>query len=88
MLNIFIHDVEIDSFADDNGSYFVVGDINGVITSLENLSKAFFECFKNNLLKNVIHESDLRVDGYNVRKKGCEKLLDVKFQPSLFFNFI
>ena len=58
LFNIFLgdlfstlNDVDIASYADDNTPYVIADDINGVITSLEQTSKALFEWFENNLLK-------------------------------------
>ena len=46
-----LNDADIASYADDNNTYVVAGDINGVITSFEQSSKTLFEWYKNNLLK-------------------------------------
>ena len=72
-----LNDVDIASYADDNTSYVIAGDINGVITSLEKASKALFEWFENNLLKSnadkchlLVSSSDavnLRVSEYDIK---------------------
>ena len=58
LFNIFLTDlrfilkgVDIASYVDDNTSYVIADNINGVIASLEKVSKTLFECFENNLLK-------------------------------------
>ena len=45
LANLFfiLNDVKIASYADDNTPYVIAGDINGVIASLEKVSKALFE---------------------------------------------
>ena len=47
-LFFILNDVDIASYADDNTPYVIADDINGVITSLEQTSKALFEWFENN----------------------------------------
>ena len=42
-LFFILNDVDIASYADDNTPYVIADDINGVITSLEQTSKALFE---------------------------------------------
>ena len=77
MFNIFLadfffilNDVDIASYADDNTPYFIAGDINGIITSLEKASKALFEWFENNWLKSNADKCHLLVsssDAVNLR---------------------
>ena len=50
-LFFILNDFVIASYADDSTPYDIANDIDGVITSLEKASKAFFEWFENNLLK-------------------------------------
>ena len=81
---------------DDNTPYVVADDINGVITSLEQTSKALLEWFENNLLKSnagkchlLVSSSDavnLRVSEYDIKNSECEKLLRVKFDNKLTFE--
>ena len=60
MFNIFLadlfftlNDVGIASYADDNTPYVIADNINGAIASLEKASKALFEQFENNFLRNT-----------------------------------
>ena len=95
-LFFILNDVNIASCADDNTSYVIADDINGVITSLEQTSKALFEWFENNLLKTnadkchlLVSSNDvvnLRVSEYDVKNSECEKLLGVKFDNKLTFE--
>ena len=100
LFNIFLadlfftlNDVVIASYADDNTPYVIADDINGVITSLEQTSKALFEWFENNLLKSNADKChllgsasdavNLRVSEYDIKNRECEKLLGVKFDNKL-----
>ena len=95
-LFFILNDVDITSYADDNTPYVIADDINGVITSLEQTSKALFEWFENNLLKSnadkcnlLVSSSDavnLRVSEYDIKNSECEKLLGVKFDNKLTFE--
>ena len=92
-LFFILNDVDIASYADDNTPYVIADDINGVITSLKQTSKALFEWFENNLLKSnadkchlLVSSSDavnLRVSEYDIKNSECEKLLGVKFDNKL-----
>ena len=72
-----LNDVNIASYANDNTPYVIADGINGVITSLEQTSKALFEWFENNLLRSnadkcnlLVSSSDavnLRVSEYDIR---------------------
>ena len=91
-----LNDVDIVSYADDNTPYVIADDINGVITSLEQTSKALFEWFENNLLKSNAEKChllvsysaavNLRVSEYHIKNSECEKLLFVKFDNKLTFE--
>ena len=103
LFNIFLADlffilnnVDIASYADDNTPHVIAVDISGVITSLEQTSKALFEWFENNLLKSnagkchlLVSSSgaiNLRVSEYGIRNSECEKLLGIKFDNKLTFE--
>ena len=95
-LLFILNGADIASYADDNTIYVIADDINGVTTSLEKASKALFEWFGNNLLKNnaekshlLVSSSDvvnLRVSKYDIKNSECEKLLGVKFANKLTFE--
>ena len=86
-LLFILHDVDTESYGDDNNPYFIAGVVNRVIVSLEKASKILFEWFENNLLKSnankchiLVSSSDtvsIRVSRYN---SEYEKLLYVKFE--------
>ena len=95
-LFFILNNVDIASYAVDNTPYVIADDINGVITSLEQTSKALFEWFENNLLKSntdkchlLVSSTDavnLRVSEYDIKNSECEKLLGVKFDNKLTFE--
>ena len=95
-LFFILSDVDITSYADDNTPHLMADDINGVIASLEQTSKALFEWFENNLLKSnaekfhlLVSPSDavnLRVSEYDIKNSECEKLLGVEFDNKLTFE--
>ena len=95
-LFFILNDVDIASYADDNTPYVIADEINGVITSLEQKSRALFEWFENNLLKSnadkchlLVSSSDavnLRVSEYHIKNSECEKLLGVKFDNKPTFE--
>ena len=90
LANLFfiLKDVKITSYADDNTLYVIAGDINGVVASLEKVSKALFEWFVNDLLKtnddkwHIVASSSnavsIRISEYDIKKSECEKLLTAK----------
>ena len=92
-LFFILNDVDIASYADDNTPYVIADDINGVIASLEQTSKALFEWFENNFLKSdadkchlLVSSSDavnLTVSEYDIKNSECEKLLGLKFDNKL-----
>ena len=102
MFNIFLaylffilNDVDIASYADDNTPYVIADNINGVITSLEKVSKALFEWSENNLLCNadkchlLVSSSDtvnIRVSKYDIKNSEPQKLLGARFDNKLKFE--
>ena len=82
--------------ADDNTSYAMADDINGVIASLEKGSKALLAWFENNLLKciggkyNLLVSSfdalSIKVSEYDIKNSDCEKFLGVQFDNKLTFE--
>ena len=77
-----LNDVKIASYADDNTLYVIAGDINGVIASLEKVSKALFEWFENDLFKtnddkcHILASSSnavsIRISEYDIKNNECE----------------
>ena len=80
-LFFILNDVDIASYAGNNTAYVIADDINGVIASLEKVSKALFEWFENNLLKSnankchlLVSSSDavnLRASKYDIKNSEC-----------------
>ena len=95
-LFFILNDIDIANYADDNTPYVIAGDINGILISLEQTSKALFEWFENNLLKSnadkchlLVSSSDvvnLRLSEYDIKNSECEKLLGVKFDNKITFE--
>ena len=95
-LFFILKDVDIASYADDNTPYVIADDVNGVIASLEKASKAMFKWFENNSLKSnankcylLVSSTDtvnLRVSGYYIKNRECEKLISVRFDNKLTFE--
>ena len=81
-----IKDIDIASYADDNMPFIVENNIDSVIESLEQVSDALFNWFKNNRLKNSVVEChilvntnkpvNIKIGDYTI--DNSEKLLGVK----------
>ena len=90
---LIFNDPDIVSYADDNTPYVIP---DGVITSLEKVSKVLFEWFENNLLKTnagkfhllviSIGAVNFRLNEYDINYSECEKLLGVNFDNELTFE--
>ena len=94
-LFFILNDVDIASYADDNTPYVIADNINGVITSLEKVSKALFEWSENNfscsadkchLLVSSSDTVNIRVSKYDIKNSEREKLLGVRFDNKLKFE--
>ena len=91
-----LRDIDIASYADDSMSFIVENNIDNVIASLEQVSDALFNWFKNNRLKNNVDKCHvlvstskpvgIKVGDYTIDKSECEKLLGVKIDVNLNFN--
>ena len=58
LVNLFfeVKDIDIASYADDSTPFIVKNNIDHVIASLEQVSDALFNWFKNNRLKNNVNK--------------------------------
>ena len=91
-----LKDIDVASYADDNTPFIVENNIDNVIASLEQVSDALFNWFKNNRLKNnadkwhVLVSTNkpvgIKIGGNTIDNSECEKLLDVKIDANLNFN--
>ena len=91
-----IEDTDIASYADDNTPYIIDDTVEGVIKSLEEVSKKLFKWFDDNLLKNNADKCHLlvstnetvkiQVGNYNIANSKCEKLLGINFDHNLNFD--
>ena len=91
-----LKDIDIASYADDSTPFTVENNIDNVIASLEQVSDALFNWFKNNRLKNNVDKCHvlvstnkpvgIKVGDYTIDNSECEKLLGVKIDVNLNFN--
>ena len=91
-----LKDIDIASYADDSTPFIVENNIDNVIASLEQVSDALFNWFKNNRLKNNVDKCHvlvstnkpvgIKVGDYTIDNSECEKLLGVKIDVNLNFN--
>ena len=54
-----LKDIDVASYADDNTPFIVENNIDNVIASLEQVSDALFNWFKNNRLKSNADKCDI-----------------------------
>ena len=91
-----LKDIDFASYADDNTPFIVENNIDNVIASLEQVSDALFNWFKNNRLKNNVDKCHvlvstnkpvgIKVGDYTIDNSECEKLLGVKIDANLNFD--
>ena len=91
-----IEDTDIASYADDNTLYIIDDTVEGVIKSLEEVSKKLFKWFDDNLMKSNADKCHLlvstnetmkiQVENYNIANSKCEKLLGINFDHNLNFD--
>ena len=91
-----IEDTGIASYADDNTPYIIDDTVEGVIKSLEEVSKKLFKWFDDNLMKSNADKCHLlvstnetvkiQVGNYNIANRKCEKLLGINFDHNLNFD--
>ena len=91
-----VKDIDIASYADDSTPFIVENNIDNIIASLEQVSDALFNWFKNNRLKNNVDKCHvlvstnkpvgIEIGGYTIDNSECEKLFGVKIDVSLNFN--
>ena len=84
------------SYADDNTPFVVENNIDNVIASLEQVSDASLNWFKNNRLKNNVDKCHvlvstnkpvgIKLGDCTIDNSECEKLLGVKIDVNLNFN--
>ena len=83
-----IEDTDIAIYADNNTPYIIDDTVEGVIKSLEEVSKKLFKWFDDNLMKsNADCETvKIQVGNYNIANSKCEKLLGINFDHNLNFD--
>ena len=90
-------DIAIASYADDSTPFIVKSNIDNIIASLEQVSGALFDWFKNNRLKSNIDKcyvlvstknpAGMKIGDSTLDNSECEKLLGVKIDVHLNFNY-
>ena len=91
-----IEDTDIASYADDITPYIIDDTVEGVIKSLEEVSKKLFKWFDDNLMKSNADKCHLlvstnetvkiQVENYNIANSKCEKLLGINVDHNLNFD--
>ena len=91
-----VKDIYIASYPDDSTPFIVENNIDNVIASLEQVSDALFNWFKNNRLKNNVDKCHvlvstnkpvgIKIGDYTIDNSECKKLLGVKADVNLNFN--
>ena len=91
-----IDDIDIAGYADDSTPFIVENYIDNVIASLEQVSDALFNWFKNNPLKSNADKCHLlfstnkpvgiEIGDYRIDNSECEKLLGEKIDVNLNFH--
>ena len=91
-----LKDIDIASYADESMPFIVENNIDNGIASLEQISDALFNWFKNSRLKNNVDKCHvlvstnkpvgIKVGDYTIDNCECEKVLGVKLDANLNFN--
>ena len=95
-LSLVVKDIDIASYTDDSTPFIVENNIDNVTASIEQVSYALFNWFKNNHLKKNVDKChvlvstnkpiSIKVGDYTIDNSECEKLLGVKIDVNLNFN--
>ena len=96
-LFLALKDVDITNFADDNTPYTSANNIDELIDSLEKASSNLFKWFKDNLFKgnpdkchllvSTNEKTKINIGDFSIENSGCEKLLGVKIDNKLTFDY-
>ena len=91
-----VKDIDIASYTDDSTPFIVENNIDNVIASLEQVSDALFNQFKNNRLKynvdkchalvSTINPLGIKIGDYIIDNSECQKLLGIIMDVNLNFN--
>ena len=89
-------DIDIASYSDDSTPFIVENNIENVFASLEQVSDALSNWFKNNHLKSNVNKCHvlvstnkavgIKIGDYKIDNSECEKLLGVKTVVNLNFS--
>ena len=95
-LFLALKDVDIANFADDNTPYTSANNVDELIDSLEKASSNLFKWFKDNLFKGnpdkchllvSTNEKIKNIGDFSIENSDCEKLLGVKIDNKLTFDY-
>ena len=91
-----VKDTDIASYVDDSTPFIVENNIDSIIVSLEQVSDALYNLFKNNRLKNYVDKCHalvstnkpvgIKIGDYIIDNIESEKLLGIKIDVNLNFN--
>ena len=104
LFNIFLADlffivnkIDIANYADDNTPYTSSNDIDGLLKSLEEVSKELLKWFDDNLMKSNPDKCHLpvstnnnvaiRIGNFRIENTKREKLLSIVFDNKLSFSY-
>ena len=95
-ISFVLKNIDTASYADDSTPFIVKNNIDNVIASLEQVSDALFNQFKNNRLKSNVDKSHvlvstnkpvgIKIGDCTIDNSECEKLLGVKIDAKLNFD--
>ena len=96
-LFLVLKDVDIANFADDNTPFTSANNIDDLIDSLEKASSSLFKWFKDNLFKgnpdkchllvSTNEKIKINIGDFSIENSDCEKLLGVKIDNKLTFDY-
>ena len=97
-LFFIIEDTDIASYADDKTPYVTADNIDGVIKSLQEVSEILFKLFSDNLMRinadrchllvSTNNTVKIKIGNFDISNSKSEKLLGVKFDHKLSFDYL
>ena len=96
-LFLVLKDADIANFTDDNTPFTSANNIDDLIDSLEKASSSLFKWFKDNLFKgnpdkchllvSTNEKIKINIGDFSIENSDCEKLLGVKIDNKLTFDY-
>ena len=94
---LILKDMDIANFADDNTPFTSANNTDDLIDSLEKASSSLFKWFKDNLFKgnpdkchllvSTNEKTKINIGEFSIENSDCEKLLGVKIDNKLTFDY-